>query len=246
MNFNLPKDMIYLLALNLDMSTLAAYCRVNKKLNNISCDNEQFWMAKLKKDFYIEYKKNRESAKHVYRTIYETLTEAFNSIYNNYPSIVQKHINREDLRKEFIRDSIENIIKPFYDNTDSIKYRHGVGSANMAIHNTWSEYVNNPYDFLGDDLWLHDFLIDVEPIEGRFEWSYQMIGLLKPNEFLDINTGEIVNLQNRDERPANEIWIPSLRVVGTEEDILTHFRKLHVDEHTLIQHIAAKLLPNGF
>ena len=249
MNLNLPKDMLYLLALDLDMATLAAYCRSNKRFNNIACDNEVFWINKLKKDFQIEYNRNRESAKHVYRTIYEALNEVFDASYSYLPVNVTKLINKEDLRKEFIKDNIENIIKPFYDSVyvEPSKQKVFRYKLNSALNSTWPNYFNPHINIWDNELAMEqddieqfkDFILG--PNSFWREWSMSLISELEPNEYLDINAGKIVNLENRHERPINEIWIPSLKVVGTEEDILRYFLKLGTNENQLRPHLAAKL-----
>lgn len=47
----LNKDILIYLALDMDIPTLFNYCLVNKRINNIVCENNTFWMNKLNNDY---------------------------------------------------------------------------------------------------------------------------------------------------------------------------------------------------
>ena len=47
----LPNDLIINIALELDLPDLIKWCSLNKKFNNITCDNDTFWMNRYRKDF---------------------------------------------------------------------------------------------------------------------------------------------------------------------------------------------------
>jgi hypothetical protein len=51
MDFNLPPDVIVLLALEMNLDTILNYCLVNKKFNSLVCDSQNFWRIKYQKDF---------------------------------------------------------------------------------------------------------------------------------------------------------------------------------------------------
>ena len=49
MNVNLPADIIMLLALELDDKTLLDYCRIHSRYNKIICQNDNFWISRIRK-----------------------------------------------------------------------------------------------------------------------------------------------------------------------------------------------------
>ena len=50
----LPPDMIYVLALSLDLPELLTYCRISKKFNRLVCANDNYWYDRLQEDYDIE------------------------------------------------------------------------------------------------------------------------------------------------------------------------------------------------
>ena len=48
---HLPKDLIRLLALELDKKSLINLCTSSKRFNEILCNDSSFWREKLEKDF---------------------------------------------------------------------------------------------------------------------------------------------------------------------------------------------------
>ena len=46
-----PKDVLMLIALELDLPDLLNYCVSNPALNKAACENEFFWLRKLERDF---------------------------------------------------------------------------------------------------------------------------------------------------------------------------------------------------
>jgi len=112
---DIPKDILFLIALDLDLETLSNYCRAQKRFNDIACANETFWITRLKRDFGIEYKHNRKSPKYRYENIYTALNDEFMSIELNLPSYITEKIPIKEIRKDFMKDTIKIVIKPFYD-----------------------------------------------------------------------------------------------------------------------------------
>ena len=47
----LTKDVIIYLALLMDLPEIIKFCRINKNINDVVCDNNVFWLNKTKKDF---------------------------------------------------------------------------------------------------------------------------------------------------------------------------------------------------
>jgi hypothetical protein len=51
----LPKDIIIYLALNMDILDVLSICKASKKFNQNICNNKNYWISKLKKDFDIQW-----------------------------------------------------------------------------------------------------------------------------------------------------------------------------------------------
>lgn len=47
----LPKDVIVFMALNYDLVAITAFCQTNSRFNQLVCQNNNFWLQKLQKDF---------------------------------------------------------------------------------------------------------------------------------------------------------------------------------------------------
>ena len=52
---NLPKDVIFYLALTLDLPEILSLCSTSKKFNISVCENRAFWIRRLKLDYGINY-----------------------------------------------------------------------------------------------------------------------------------------------------------------------------------------------
>lgn len=48
---NVPKDILVLIALELDLPNLVNLCRSHKEINRKVCQNDAFWIQKLQRDF---------------------------------------------------------------------------------------------------------------------------------------------------------------------------------------------------
>ena len=48
---SLPKDIVIKLALKFDLPTLLKFCQISKRINEVVCENKDFWYNKLIKDF---------------------------------------------------------------------------------------------------------------------------------------------------------------------------------------------------
>ena len=73
---NIPNDLIIYIALQLDLPELLNYCRVSQKFNSLVCQNNSFWINRLKQDFNITYTKvNNDNPKLLYQKIYHLINE---------------------------------------------------------------------------------------------------------------------------------------------------------------------------
>ena len=77
---DLPKDILVLLALDLDVESVLNLCLSSKKINRKVCENRDFWRSRLKKDFPMINLKSGQDPKQIYlswkrleRTEYELL-----------------------------------------------------------------------------------------------------------------------------------------------------------------------------
>ncbi len=50
------KDIIVKIALTLDFPDILSLCRINKRYNRFICDNDDFWISKLRQDYGIEFR----------------------------------------------------------------------------------------------------------------------------------------------------------------------------------------------
>ena len=56
----LPKDIIIYIALLLEKPDIISYCNISKKFDDTVCQNKQFWVQKLQRDFGIDYYKTNK------------------------------------------------------------------------------------------------------------------------------------------------------------------------------------------
>lgn len=49
------KEIIQELALKMDLRSLSSFCRTSKRVNQLICNNNTFWVGRLKKDFNINF-----------------------------------------------------------------------------------------------------------------------------------------------------------------------------------------------
>ena len=84
------RDIIISLALEYDLPTLLNYCRTSKRINDLVCNNNLFWVLKLKKDFDIspedislKEKKDKMYAKKYYEYILDEIRQ-FSDINEAY------------------------------------------------------------------------------------------------------------------------------------------------------------------
>lgn len=71
-NFDkLPSDIIMLIAMEFDLPDILTYCKLSKRFNKTICDNNIFWMNKLRKDYpFVDIIDVKE-----YKNLYEYLSK---------------------------------------------------------------------------------------------------------------------------------------------------------------------------
>src|SRR4030043_141640 len=86
------KDELFLIAIDLDIGSLVNFCQSSKYINSKVCNNNNFWVNKLKKDFDIEF--------------FRKMIEMEN--YNNILNISMDYwINSEDNSYKVIKDMLD-------------------------------------------------------------------------------------------------------------------------------------------
>ena len=76
---NFPKDVIFYLALKLDLSDILSLCRTCKKFNISICENRYFWIARLRSDYDINYM----TIKPIDPKIYYRFVKKYINLYTN-------------------------------------------------------------------------------------------------------------------------------------------------------------------
>ncbi len=93
---NLPKDVMRLMALELDMPDILNYCLTNKKFNATICESQTFWRNKYMNDFpgSKPIPSSVRNAKRVYEVFYRRekgLLPTNPMIYNTDPQLSLLH-----------------------------------------------------------------------------------------------------------------------------------------------------------
>ena len=98
-----PTDILFRLALDLDLPTLLSYCQANSKFNNASCGNKYFWIQKLKNDFDITWKDLGHSPKEDYEYVYISTTMIFENSIDLAPKATQ-FFDMKGYKNTFFKD----------------------------------------------------------------------------------------------------------------------------------------------
>ena len=85
----IPKDVLVLIALELDLPTILSYCRSNSNFNRSVCDNFNFWYNKHYKEFGVNYtgEKTLPAIKKYFETITNKKITALNRAITFTPSV---------------------------------------------------------------------------------------------------------------------------------------------------------------
>jgi hypothetical protein len=78
---NLPNEILLIILINLELPDLLSFCGINHQMNLI-CNDEYFWLGKLKKDFPLAINDENISSKDFYQKVYKLYKEKI------YPYIV--------------------------------------------------------------------------------------------------------------------------------------------------------------
>jgi hypothetical protein len=77
---NLNRDELFLIATQLDFSTLLNFCKVSKSIHLKVCNNRDIWITKLKKDFSFAFGNYQEDPKLLYFLLYNMKSSLLTSL----------------------------------------------------------------------------------------------------------------------------------------------------------------------
>ncbi len=91
-----PKDVLFTLALELDLPSLLKWCQSNSRINEKVCNNPDVWKSKVLRD-YPDYQKFNldKSFKEIYNFMYQLfmIKKLLNTTENLYDIYLRKNIN---------------------------------------------------------------------------------------------------------------------------------------------------------
>ena len=105
----LPKDLLFSLAMELDLPSLLRFCRSSKIVNEKVCKQDDIWKYKLNKEFpdYLNLKVKNKSFREIYTLLYnlnivKQKLERKESIYElyNLQTLYLNNIQLEEIPKE--------------------------------------------------------------------------------------------------------------------------------------------------
>ena len=210
---DLPRDIIVYMALTMDIPEILSLCETSQKFNNIVCENKNFWISKLYKDYQIEYT-DIKSVLSDPKTLYQLLISEPDELY-----YIIENSDKDDIKqKNHITGlAVENMFKikrrNEYDNFPIGKQIYILYQTNYAY--TEFSYYFTEYNIVTNTLTIMTKLMDddVEYVleDTTFEDFYG-----KPRE-------EYINdLQNQLEQIKNKdtvvIKIPTLHMSGEKVD----------------------------
>ena len=134
-----PKEMLIEIALYLDMEGIIKFCKTNKRVNSVVCENENFWRQKLLKDYpnHDSLSQFEESYRNKYRRInafHESIHTACRKFLNHFFGKSQRYMDKAKYFKDFTDAAIEIYI-----------YREKLNEEDYS-------------DYLGDFAVIHEYL----------------------------------------------------------------------------------------
>tara|TARA_R110001599_G_scaffold44889_5_gene133243 strand:- start:94 stop:678 length:585 start_codon:yes stop_codon:yes gene_type:complete len=126
----LDKDILVLFALELDLPELLSLCRTSKRINNLLCQNNNFWRRKIEKEHpkLLQYYPTDE-----YKELYQGLRD--------YPKAYSVNWNLSTLKLNFV-------VKGFIEGFDTGEYDSGEADQNFKVGDKVWVMVNNRPDIL--------------------------------------------------------------------------------------------------
>jgi hypothetical protein len=163
----LPRDLIVYMATGMGLDAIQNFCRTSKRFNELICDNEQFWAAKLSNEFPTDFKAKPENMS--YREFYQRMWFAANDPDGILEQVlkIQKGFNtvqlvgilmalssrrKQDIaagipdRREIV-DYVLGLIGLQRDGTDS---RHGIMDYDGWLSSEARHNLNYPFPLFAD------------------------------------------------------------------------------------------------
>jgi len=234
------QDILTKIGYELDIPTLAAYCRSGKNMNRATCDNPNFWRDRLRQDFH--YVNQTDNPKDAYYQLYDYMQTYADFIFDSYPRYIKQKLDKSTFTADVINTITTEVVQPFYDRTINMPAVISLLIRSMSIY---TEYSDGILDQMGmSEYESFDIILDNagradDEKNGSIKWSNELFRELikQPDSYLDVKRGRVVNINDMKVDQNNLIRLPSLRVVGTRENIIIHFRALGTLMSDLEQHL---------
>ena len=173
---NLPKDLIMSIALEYDMPTLLSTCLTSRRMKEIICDNETFWMNKLRRD---------------YPETFNNLAKKDSGNRFSWKSLYNRRYKVERGKVEFLptyRETLNPLMKPNdWDNASGMPYNYMSGwklNRDKNLSNVFYLYPRTYYSIYGpkpnegENHPLHLIRIDFspKPVLAKILWDENLLG----------------------------------------------------------------------
>lgn len=113
----LPRDILFKTALDLDFSDILRLCKSDEKINEKLCEGDNlFWKEKLLRDFHVDYNKlqTTESSRDMYYELHENFQSALTSLFQEgYPDKLKNFLIKSGYVKEF-QNTISEVLGEYY------------------------------------------------------------------------------------------------------------------------------------
>ena len=122
-----PKDVLVLLALELDYPDILNYCKSDERVNEKICRNREFWRSKLIRDFpNVDYNKSRLTPGQLYRKVY-SINKVFPELkdilslinIDSFQNITSRSINPQSRVKSLLTNLNPNVLNKIKDDYNS-------------------------------------------------------------------------------------------------------------------------------
>ena len=176
----LPKDLIMSITLEYDMPTLLSTCLTSKRMKEIICDNETFWMNKVRRDYpetFIKLAKKENLGKFSWKSLYNRRYNVERGIVEFFPAY-----------KEFISPMMKS---NEWNNTSGMPYNNMQGwtlRRDKNVSNVVYLYPSTYYSLFGpkpkegENHPLHLIRIEFspKPVLTKIPWDENLLGQVVP------------------------------------------------------------------
>lgn len=176
---SLPKDVIVAIALNMNISDISGLCQTSKFFNDAICNNNSFWVSKLRQDYDKNVPNPTDNPGEYYKDLTELQGEVLEG-YNLYRLGTSPNIFRGYLATRKLKDNdvlvFENVPIPvdvmrkrkkvvtgimdlkYVDNVwNSVEIETPLVTNKKRLTDFWKKYFNNTKGDLGTKYVFRDF-----------------------------------------------------------------------------------------